>query len=313
MTLIAGLAPAGARMTLAQSAMARVGLIATTPVLIQAFKDGLRDLGYVEGETVRVEQRSVPGGSEDQARTVIADLTQHGVAVIVATASHNVKAAMERASVPIVAIDMESDPVTSGLVKSLAHPGGKLTGFYLDLPELSGKQIQLLRETLGPVPRIGVIWDDRIGLPQFEALSAAAKATSVLIKSLPMHRPEDADSLFASGAKSGAKAIVLLTAPLILQNRERLAATALRYRLPTISVFTLVAEAGGLIGYGPDFPAIFRRSATYVDRILRGTQPADLPIERPTRFELVINLRTAKALGLTIPPSLLLRVDRVIN
>ena len=106
---------------------------------------------------------------------------------------------------------------------------------------------------------------------------------------------------------------MLLTAPLILQNRERLAATALRYRLPTISVFTLVAEAGGLIGYGPDFPAIFRRSATYVDRILRGTQPANLPIERPTRFELVINLRTAKALGLTIPPSLLLRVDRVIN
>ena len=188
------LAIAGTRTAGAQP-VPRVGLIATAAPLVQAFKDGLRDAGYVDGQNIRVEHRSVPGG----------------------------------------------------------------------------------------------------------------------VTSLPLRRPEEIDQVFATAVKSGARATIFLTAPVIMQNREHIAEAAIRHRLPVISVFPLVTEAGGLLGYGPDFPQIFRRAATYVDRILKGAQPADLPVERPTKFELVVNAKTARALGLTIPPALLLRADRVID
>jgi putative ABC transport system substrate-binding protein len=297
------------------SAVPVVGLIAGVPALRQAFLDGLRDLGYLDGQHVRVEQRPNPGGFDVALHLpVIDELLRLGAVVIVAASPMPLRAARLHArDIPVVGIDLESDPIEAGFVKTLARPGGNITGLFLDLPELGGKQIQLLRESVGRLTRVGIVWDDRIGRPQFEATTAAASAANCAVTSLPMQRPEDIDHIFVSATRSGAQGVVILTAPVILQNGARLAEAALRHRLPTVSIFTMVSDAGGLLAYGPDFPSIFRRAAGYVDRILKGARPGDLPVERPSKFELVVNLKTARALGLTVPPAVVLRADRVIE
>ena len=295
--------------------MPTVALIASAPELRQAFLDGLRDLGYTDGQNVRIELRDNPGGFDVAKHApVIDELRRSGAAVIVAAGPIPLAAALQRAGdTPVVGIDLESDPVAAGFAKSLARPGGNITGLFLDLPELGGKQIQLLRESLGRVNRVAIVWDNRIGQPQYRATTAAAGAAGLSTTSLPVRQPADLDHIFPAATRSGAQGMVILTAPVIFQNGARLAAMALRARMPSISIFTAFAEAGGLIAYGPDFPSIFRQAAGYVERILKGARSADLPIERPAKFELVVNLKTAKAIGVAIPNTILLRTDRVIQ
>jgi len=234
--------------------------------------------------------------------------------VILATSAYAIRAATTATkTIPVVGIDLESDPVASGWARSLSRPGGNFTGLFLDLPELGGKLIQLLKEVEPGLSRVGAVWDSNVGNVQFRATEAAARVATVALQSLPIQRVEDFKDAFGRASRKRLNGIIVLSSPLIFRQLSQIATLALTSRLPTISLFTLFSRSGGLMAYGPDFPEMFRRAVTYIDRILKGTKVSELPIERPSRFELVINLKTAKALGLTIPPSLLQRADQVIE
>ena len=280
---------------------------------VVAFIQGLNDAGYVDGQNALIETR-IYETTLDRLPDLAHELIDLKCDVIVAGSQYAFEAVMRATSTtPIVGIDLESDPVARGWVKSLGHPGGNFTGLFLDLPELSGKQIELLKEAVPTLSRLGVIWDSYIGEFQFLATQAAARTTGVTLHSLPIKRPGDFKDAFNRAARERIDGVVVLSSPLILEQRLHIAEWATQARLPTISLFTALPKAGGLMAYGPNLPDIYKRAANYVDRILKGTAAADMPIERPTRFELVINLKTAKALGLTVPPSLLSRADEVIE
>jgi putative ABC transport system substrate-binding protein len=234
--------------------------------------------------------------------------------VMLAANPHVIRATRNASrSIPTVGIDLETDPIDAGWVKSLARPGGNLTGFFLDIPELSGKQLQFLAEALPRLQRVGVLWDAHVATPQFKATEAAARTLRFQLQSLAVRRPEDFAGAFEQARQQQAQALVILSSPLMFVNLPRLGALAVEHRLPAISVFPQFATAGGLMGYGPNLTDLFRRAAGYVDRILKGASPADLPIQRPAVFALAVNLGTAKALGLTLPQSLIGRADQVIG
>jgi putative ABC transport system substrate-binding protein len=278
-----------------------------------AFVDALRDAGYVDGQNAVLETR-IYGVTFDRLPQLARDLVALKCDVIFATGPYAIKAAIAATNkVPIVGLDLESDPVARGWAKSLSRPGGNITGLFLDLPELGGKQIQLLREVVPGISRVGVLWDSNIGDVQFRATQTAARTLGVVVHSLPMQRAEDLQDAFDRAVRERLQGVIVLSSPVILRERLQIASFALIRRLPTISLFTLLPRSGGLIAYGPNLPGMYSRAVTYVDKILKGAKPADLPIERPTKVELVINLKTAKALGLTIPPSLLQRADQVIE
>jgi putative ABC transport system substrate-binding protein len=215
--------------------------------------------------------------------------------------------------VPVVGLDLESDPVASGFAASLARPGGNVTGIFLDMQELGGKQLQLLKETLPRLTRVAVLWEPEIGEPQLRAIEEAARAAGLTLSAFGVRLGEEVRPAVERLVRERAQALVVLTSPLLFNNREQIVELTRKYRLPNISPFIRFPNAGGLMAYGPDSVELYRRAATYVDKILRGAKAGDLPIERPTKFELVINLTTAKVLGLTIPPSLLARADQVIE
>jgi len=221
-------------------------------------------------------------------------------------ATKAVKAAM--ASTPVVAVT--GDPVGAGFAATLAHPGGQITGLALLSPDMSTKWIELVSEI---VPRIALLVEPEAGRNQLPAIEPAAQRLRLQLLRLDIRRPDDIAPAFEKAARQGADAIVPLSSPVFANLRERIVALAARYRLPAVYEDRLFAEAGGLLSYGPSLAAVYRRAASYVDRILKGAKPGDLPIEQPTKFELVINLKTAKALGLTIPPSVLARADEVIE
>ena len=276
-------------------------------------REALHDLGYVEGKNIVLERRSSRGKPEVFA-ALVAELIRLDVDVLYVTGPSAVKAATSATSVvPIVALDLETDPVQSGLVRSLGRPGGNLTGLYLDLPGLAGKWLELLRDATAGHRRIGVLWDSTTGPWQLSAAKAAAKQFNIEVQILEYRSVDDLDEALRSGPSSGSNAIVMLSSPITSANSKRIAEFTTRNRLPAISPFAAFARSGGLLSYGPNLVDFYRRGAIYVDKILRGAKPADLPIEQPTKFELVINLKTAKALGLTIPQSLLLRADEVIQ
>jgi len=272
---------------------------------------GLRDLGWIEGQNVVVEWRRAEP-PEDPAQ--VEELGRlHPDAAVVA-GPQRIRGAMKvTQSIPLVGVDLESDPVASGFVKSLARPGSNISGIWLDLPELAGKQLQFLREVLPALRRVGIVWDDRIGGPQFAETQSAARAMNVKLAAVPLHRSADADEAMRRLFAERPQAILILTSPVTFTALSRIAEVARQKRLPSITPFSPYPAAGGLMAYGPNFPAIWRQAAGYVHRILKGAKVGDLPVERPSKFELVINLKTAKALGLTIPPSLLLRADQVIE
>jgi putative tryptophan/tyrosine transport system substrate-binding protein len=276
-------------------------------------RDGLRELGYVDGQNMTLMYRSAQLGP-NTLRTLATELVQRNVSVLYAVGPAAVRAATQATStVPIVAMDLESDPVASGWAQGLARPGGNVTGLFLNFPELAGKWLQLLRDADPEVRAVGILWDSTTGSTQLDAVKVAAQGYDLHLSLLGVRTADDLDDALRTALKEGVKAIVVLSSPVFDVNSSRVAALTIRSRLPAISAFREFADAGGLMAYGPDLKEFFRRSALYVAKIIEGAKPGDLPIEQPTKFQLVINLKTAKALGLTIPPSLRLRADEVIQ
>jgi len=279
------------------------------PILLQ----GLRDLGYIDGKNIVIAVRSA-GGTPDAFPARAAELVQLKVDVIFATGPAATRAAQAATStIPIVAIDLETDPVQAGWARNLGRPGGNITGLFLDFPSLAGKWLELLKEAAPAVRRIGLLWDSTTGSAQLTAAKAAAPRFKLDPQVIEFRHADDLDVALNAGVAAGVRAIVLLSSPLVSTHSSQLADFVVKNRLPAISPFRRFADAGGLMSYGPDFDDFRLRSASYVDKILKGARPSDLPIQQPAKFELVINLKTAKALGLTIPQSLLQRADEVIQ
>ncbi len=301
--------------------VARIGSLlsnrAANPHLHEAFGQGLRDLGYVEGRNVAIEIRSAEGKLE-RLPALAAELVALKVDVIVAGGTLAAVAAKQATkTIPIVFV-AAADPVTSGLVASLASPGGNATGLSLLFPELVGKCLERLKQAVPGVSRVAVLWQpggvvEGIEKERLKRAEVAGLALGVQIQFVGVRSPEDFDRAFSDMTRARAGALTVLPSAMLFVERRRLVDLAAKNRLPAVYPWREFVDAGGLMSYGPNLADLFRRAATYVDRILKGAKPADLPVERPTKFELVINLKTAKALGLTIPPSLLQRADQVIE
>jgi len=300
-----------------QPKIARIGILrsgAPPDPLVEALKEGLRELGYVEGKNIGFEYRWAEG-REERLPSLATDLVRIKVDVIVASGGAPAVRATMRATtaIPIVML-VGPDPVEAGLVASLARPGGNVTGLTYQIDELPGKWLELLKETVPKLSRVAALWDPGNGEGMLNISERAARSLGLQLQALKVGRPDDYASAFAEARKRRAQAVVVLGSPFNYANRERIVALAAKHRLPAMyDQRDFVVGSGGLMSYGPDFYALFRRGATYVDKILKGARPADLPVERPTRFELVINMKAAKALGLKIPQSVLLRADRVIE
>ena len=290
------------------------GTRATAAPLLEAFRQGLRELGYVEGKTFVLEVRHAEGRFE-RLPELARELVGLKVDVIVAS-SDLVIAAVKRETrtIPIVMM-LSTDPVGTGFVASLARPGGNVTGFSMVSPELSGKRLELLREAVPGLSRVALLWnpDVRGNLFDYREMEGAARSLRLELQSVEVSRAEDFDRAFSAVTNQRAQALVLPHGPIALANRGQIASFAQRSRLPSIYGAREYVDAGGLMSYGPSLSDMYRRAAVYVDKILKGAKPADLPVEQPTKFELVINLKTAKQIGLTIPPNVLARADRVIK
>jgi len=279
-----------------------------------AFRQQMRDLGYVEGQNVTFEPRWAQG---DDARLpkLAAELVGLKVDVIV-TGGQNAALAAKRATATIPIVTATGiDPVALGLAASLRQPGGNVTGMTSISSELASKRLELLRIVAPRASRIAILWDERNPASRLSVAGteSAAKPAGLTIQSVPVRTPAEIEGAFATLIRDRAGALIIVPSPAIFSHRKRFVELATKHRLPTIVGSREYVEAGGLASYGPDYPDQFRHAANHVDRILKGARPGDLPIEQPTKFELVINLRTAKALGLTIPPSLLQRADQVIE
>ena len=278
------------------------------------FKQGLRDLGYVEGKNIIIEYRNAEGKIERYS-DLVADLVGLKVDVIFTSSTPGALAAKNATkTIPIVFTNV-GDPVANGLVASLARPGGNITGFSTLAPELSGKGLELLKETIPKLSRVAVVWNpDNPGkTSSFKETEVAAQALRLRLQSLEVRGPNDVEPAFQAAKKERAGALIVLRDVVVSSQITRILELALKNQMPAIYGDRGFVDAGGLMSYGPNIDDLFRRAATYVDKILKGTKPADLPIERPSKFELVINLKTAKQIGLTIPPNLLARADRVIK
>jgi len=298
----------------------RIGFLAlnpgANPHLREAFLQGLRDLGYVEGRTIVIEYRDAEGKLE-RLRALGAELVALKVDVIVTGGGTPVALAAQQATrtLPVV-FSSATDPVTDGLVTSLARPGGNLTGLSNLAPELVGKCLEQLKEAVPKVGLVAVLWQPgAIGgrTDMLKPAEVAARALGVRLQFIEAQGPADFDRAFSDMARAHAGALAVLGSAIFNSERRRLVDLAAKHRLPTVYTSRDFVDAGGLMTYGPNLADSFRRAAAYVDKILKGAKPADLPVEQPTKFELVVNLKTATALGLTIPPSLLQRADQVIQ
>jgi len=314
-------APLAAEAQPAVGKLPRVGLLlpgSSSDPLVQPYLDvlrrGLRELGYVEGQSITIEYRWAEGKYE-RLPDLASELVRLKVDVIVAVGTVVVQAAKQTTqTIPIVMTNVD-DPVATGLVASMARPGGNITGLSLMSHELVGKQLGLLREVVPKVSRVAVLWNpaNPANAHQLREAEVAASALGVRLQPLEAQRPSEIDRAFAAMTRERMGALLVLLDSMLLVQRERIADLAAKNRLPTVYGLRWHAEAGGLMAYGANLLDMVRRIAGFVDRILKGAKPADLPVEQPTNFELVINLKTAKALGLTIPPALLGRADEVIQ
>jgi putative ABC transport system substrate-binding protein len=288
--------------------------LAPTVQLVDAFRQGLRELGYVEGQNITIELRSAEGRVE-RLPALAAELVRLNVDVIMTATTPSIRAAQQATKTIPIVMGNSQDPVSEGFVASLARPRGNITGQSLQSPDLAAKRLQLLKEVVPTVSRIAVLWnsgDPALAL-SFKETAAAAQTLHVQLQSLRVRGHEEFKTAFRAAVQDGAEALVVLEDALTYPHRTEIAELAKSNRLPAMYGLREFAEAGGLMAYGPNLVAIYRQAATYVDKILKGARPADLPVEQPTRFELVINLKTAKALGLTIPPSLIAVADQVIE
>ena len=313
------LAWAGAVRAQAPAKVRRIGLLSPyspsdTALWHQAFRLGLRDLGWVEGKNISIEYRYAEGRS-DRLPELAADLVRLKVDVIVASVTSDALAAQKATrAIPIV-MAVAGDPVASGLVESLAQPGGNITGLSQMNVELVGKRLELLKEMVPKLSRVAVLWNPQNAAStlNWKEIQLPARQLGIQLNSLEVRSPDDFDKAFEDATRARAGALVILADPVTGTNQKRIVDFAAKSRLPSISQFSAFADAGGLATYGPDRADLYRRAATYVDKILKGAKPGDLPIQQPTKFELVINLKTAKALGLTVPQSLLQRANEVIE
>ena len=280
-----------------------------------AFRQGLRDLGYIEGKNIQVEYRYLEA-KEDRVPILWAELLQLKVNVLVSPHISSVRAAkLASKTIPIVMV-INQDPVATGLVDSLARPGGNVTGVTRLTRELSGKRLELFKEMVPRASRVGILLDadTTTARNSYKDYEAAARALKLTPQSIEVRSSSpDFEKAFQTAAKGRVSALITLRNPLLIDNRKRIAELAIQNRLPSMSEGRVFVEAGILASYSSDENDSFRRAATYVDKILKGAKPADLPVEQPTKFEFVINLKTAKQIGLTIPPNVLARADRVIR
>jgi putative ABC transport system substrate-binding protein len=298
--------------------MPRIGLLGTaTPSLmsawITAFREGLRERGYVEGQNVAIEYRWGEGKPE-RFPVLAAELVGLKVDVIVTSGPHAIRAARHATStIPIVMAIVE-DPVEQGFITSLAHPGGNLTGLSFQDSELVTRRLQLLREALPGVIRVAALWDSTARSPTaLKAVEQAALSMGLVLQVLEVRVVQDLARAVEAARRQRAQAVIQLASPLLAAHRETILSLLAKARLPTMCQERTFVVDGCLMAYGPSFPDMFRRAAYYVDRILHGVKPGDLPVEQTSKFEFLINLKTAKTLGLTIPQSLLVRADEIIR
>jgi putative tryptophan/tyrosine transport system substrate-binding protein len=283
----------------------------------EAFWQGLHDLGWVEGQNIAIEWRFAEGKAQ-RLPDLAAELVRLRVDLIFAETTPAARAAKHATTTIPIVFSPIADPIGSGLVANLARPGGNITGITFMAAELGGKRLELLKQAVPGMTRVGVL--SHPGDPSeatvksvLEQTEAAARALRVQLLRLEAQGPNDFDRAFAAMSRERVGGLILIPSAMFVDERRRIVNVVIKDRLPAMFYFREFAEAGGLMSYGPNFRELWRRAATYVDKILKGAKPADLPVEQPTKFELVINLKTAKALGLTIPPSLLQRADEVIQ
>jgi putative ABC transport system substrate-binding protein len=300
-----------------QPAMPVVGVFgegAEVEHLIVAFRRGLAQSGYMEGKNVAVDYRFAFITKPDLLPQTAINLVRLNVNVIAAFTPATVAAARNATtSIPIVAIDLESDPVAKGYVKSLARPDGNVTGTFLDIPELSGKQVGLLKEIVPRLSRIAIFGVPGLNALQFAATETAARALAIEAEITEVLIPDDFEGALEVVKAKHVEAGILLSSPLVFQYSKQIGELAIARRLPLISLFSEFPKAGGLIAYGPNVAQMFRRCGDYVGKVLHGAKPSELPIQRPEKFDLVINLKTAAALGLDVPSQLQQLADEVIE
>jgi putative ABC transport system substrate-binding protein len=288
------------------------GTETVAPLRIAALAEGLRAVGYRVPDQVELIAR-VTGGDPSHVAPTASELVEHNVDVLVASSPAAVQAVrLLTSTIPIVAFDLETDPVGSGLVKSLARPGGNVTGVFFDFPEFSKKWLELMKEALPQLVKIGVLWDPATGFTQLRAIEAAAEIMKLKLEIVEIRALAELDEAMVA-ASQGVDALVMLSTPIIGGSHKALANFTLQRRLPAVTLFPDFARSGGLMAYGPNLNNGFHQVARMVAKVLQGTKPADLPVELPAKFELVINLKTAKAIGIEFPTSLLLRADEVIE
>ncbi len=297
----------------------RIGiLIGSSPsanaARIEAFRQGLRELGYVEGKNIFIEFRSAEG-KFDRLPDLAAELVRLKVDVIVTTGPIINRPAKEATSMIPIVMGFDNDPVSNGFVASLARPGGNMTGLSTLAPEITGKQLELLKEVVPRLSRVAVFGNSKEPATAqiLKEIDLTAGALEMNSQHLDVLSPKDIETAFRAARKGRAEAVLVLGAFFFNPHRAQIAELAVGSRLPAIYNAVEWVEAGGLMSYGTSFPDLFRRAATYVDKILKGAKPADLPVEQPKKFELIINLKAAKQIGLTIPPNVLARADRVIK
>jgi len=281
---------------------------------VDSFRQGLRELGYVEGKNIVIEWR-YGDGKLDRLPALAAELVRLKVDVIV-TAAPPVTRAAKQATVTIpIVMAFDDDPVGSGFVASLNRPGGNITGLSTQSPEISGKQLEFLREIVPKLSRVGVLGDvTRPGVPQaLREINVVAEAFRVQVQYLEVRGPKDIETAFRAATKERADALIVLGSPVLRSQQKQVVDLAVKSGLPATYSVPEFVEDGGLMTYGVNINDLYRRAATYVDKILKGAKPADLPVEQPTKFEFVVNLKAAKQIGLTIPPNVLARADKVIK
>jgi putative ABC transport system substrate-binding protein len=279
-----------------------------------AFLQGLRERGYVEGKNIIIEWRFAEG-QEDRLAPLAAELVRLNVDIVITDGTRVTRAAKNATRTISIVMASDADPIASGYVTSLARPGGNITGLTNNNPDLSGKRLEVLKESIPGISRVGIVWNPEVptSVTAFKEAQIAAQTLRLQLQSLEMRGPDDYNAVFQAAAKERTRALTVLSDSLMFANRSQILQLASKHKIPTMHTQSGWVEAGGLMSYGTYFPDLYRRAPTYVEKILKGAKPADLPVEQPTKFELVINLKTAKRISVTIPQSVLYRADKVIK
>ena len=290
------------------------GTPASAPQSVEAFRQGLREHGYEEGKNIVVEQRYTESRPERVAE-VAAEFVRLKVDVIVTSLDVATAAVKQQTQTIPIVMAISIDPVATGFVSSLARPGGNVTGLSAMAPELAAKRLELLREVVPGLSRVAIMWNTNVpgNLLEYKEAGDAARSMRLQLQSVEVSSVDDFERAFSALKTGGAEALIVAGSGLTSTNAGQIANLAMKHRLPSMVSSRDRVGAGGLMAYGPNLAELWRRAATYVDKILKGAKPGDLPVEQPTKFELIVNAKTAKALGLTLPPSLLRRADEVIQ